>query len=162
MTRPPANPRPKSRKAEVFNERVERLADELKLAVQWNRPSILFAIYQSHIVMQNAQAALSQQLSQLGQRVEVYRVDDKKNVDIPLRLSEHPARAETVFFVLGLRAGRAAALRALNIRREYFVEYRIRAVFWLIEQEAIALAHEAPDFWAFRHRVIDFAETADG
>ncbi|MEJ5223779.1 MAG: tetratricopeptide repeat protein [Anaerolineales bacterium] len=48
--------------------------------------------------------------------------------------------------------------KPLNIRREILVESRIRAIFWLTEREAIDLARQAPDFWAFRHRVVDFLD----
>jgi tetratricopeptide (TPR) repeat protein len=143
---------------ESFAERVERLADELRLAIHWNRPSILLAVYQSHFIMLDAQTALENHLALLSQRVERFNVDERENADILLRLSQHPYLESTVFFVQGLSFGGQATLRALNIRREYFVEHRIRAVFWLTEQEAIAVARDAPDFWAFRHRAVDFME----
>ena len=144
--------------SEPFAERVERLADELRLAIKWNRPSILLAVYQSRFVMLDAQAALAKDLDALGQRVERFVVDAKENADIPLLLSEQPDLAQTVFFIEGLQYGGTAALRALNFRREDFVERRIRVVFWLTEHEAVAIPREAPDFWRFRHRVVDFME----
>jgi tetratricopeptide (TPR) repeat protein len=152
--------RHKGSESESFAGRVARLVDELKLAIEWNRPSILFAIYQSHFVMENAQNALAVQLRALGQGVERYVVT-RENADIPLILSHHPERERTVFFVQGLQFGGEAAVRALNIRREYFVEKSIRAVFWLTEYEATAVAHSAPDFWAFRHRSVDFIDVPE-
>jgi tetratricopeptide (TPR) repeat protein len=149
--------RHKGAESESFAGRVARLADELRLAIEWNRPSILFAIYQSHFVMEDAQNALALQLRGLGQEVERYVVN-RENADIPMILSHHPGRERTVFYVQGLQFGGEAAVRALNIRREYFVEKRIRAVFWLTEYEATALAHSAPDFWSFRHRSVDFMD----
>jgi tetratricopeptide (TPR) repeat protein len=152
--------RRKGTESESFAGRVARLADELKLAIEWNRPSILFAVYQSHFVMEDAQNALALQVRALGQEVERYVVN-KENADIPLILSHHPERERTVFFVQGLQFGGEAAVRALNIRREYFVDKNIRAVFWLTEYEATALAHGAPDFWAFRHRSVDFMDVPE-
>lgn len=152
--------RRKSVEGESFESRVARLADELKLAIEWNRPSILFAVYQSHFVMEDAQSALAAQVKAIGQNVERYLVT-KENTDIPLILSHHPERERTVFFVQGIQFGGEAVVRALNMRREYFVEKSIRAVFWLTEYEATAVAHGAPDFWAFRHRSVDFMEVPE-
>jgi tetratricopeptide (TPR) repeat protein len=44
------------------------------------------------------------------------------------------------------------------VRREYLVEDKVRAVFWLTEREAADLPRRAPDFWAFRHWVGEFLE----
>lgn len=152
--------RHKGSEADSFGDRIARLADELKLAVEWNRPSILFAVYQSHFVMQEAQKALAAQIRAVGQEVERYIVN-KENADIPFVLSRHPDREKIVFFVQGVQFGGEPALRALNVRREYFVDKSIRAVFWLTEYEATAMAHSAPDFWAFRHRSVDFMDVPE-
>jgi tetratricopeptide (TPR) repeat protein len=37
------------------------------------------------------------------------------------------------------------------------MEHRFRTIFWLTENESRNLPQFAPDFWAFRHRVIEFA-----
>jgi tetratricopeptide (TPR) repeat protein len=146
---------------EPFAERVDRLAHELELAIRWERPSILLAVYSSMYVMGDAAAALEAQLREGGQQVVWVRVSGEADADIPMRLAEHPQRNGAVFFVSGLQWGGQTALRALNIRREYFVDERLRAVFWLTENEAVAIAREAPDFWAFRHRVVEFVESPE-
>jgi tetratricopeptide (TPR) repeat protein len=143
---------------EPFAERVDRLARELELAIRWDRSSILLAVYSSMYVMGDAAAALEAQLREGGQQVVWVRVNGEADADIPMRLAEHPQRNGAVFFVSGLQWGGQTALRALNIRREYFVDERLRAVFWLTENEAVAIARQAPDFWAFRHRVVEFVE----
>lgn len=151
--------------AEPFDERVDRLFRELDLAIKWNRPSILLAVYSSEFVRADTEAALSAKLRELGQTVTPYRVTGEDNADIPLHLSQHPEKAKTVFSISGLQWGGGKdgrnAYRALNIRREYFVDYLIRAVFWLTKKEAIALPNYAPDFWAFRHRVVEFVEAPE-
>ena len=87
---------------------------------------------------------------------------DESHFDIPLLLSQRPERDRSVFSVTGLARGGgkagANAYRALNIRREYFVDYAIRVVIWLARDEAMALSRHAPDFWAFRRRVVDAIE----
>jgi tetratricopeptide (TPR) repeat protein len=155
----------KNELVEPFDERVNRLFRELEQALKWNRPSILLAVYSSEFVRADAEAALSAKLHELGQSVTPYRVTGEENADIPLNLSQHPEKAKTVFFVSGLQWGGGKdgrnVYRALNIRREYFVDYLIRVVFWLTEKEAIALPNFAPDFWAFRHRVVEFVEAPE-
>jgi tetratricopeptide (TPR) repeat protein len=146
---------------EPLTDRVDRLARELGLAIRWDRPSILLAVYSSMYVMGDAAAALEAQLRKGGQQVVWVRVNGEADADIPMRLAEHPQRNGTVFFISGLQWGGQTALRALNIRREYFVDERLRAVFWLTENEAVAIAREAPDFWAFRHRVVEFVESPE-
>ncbi len=145
---------------ESFEAQAIKLCDELRLAAQWERPSILFAVCCSDSVKDKAQTALVKLLELVGEKVQLYQVNDKENADIPLRLSRKHHCAQKVFFVEGLSQGGEGAVRALNIRREYFVSKQIRAVFWLSEAEERTLAGAAPDFWAFRHRVVYFKEDA--
>lgn len=142
------------REAEHFESRMIQLCDELRLAGEWERPSILFAVCQTETIRAAGQSALAKLLELVGQKVSVVQVDAKKNVDIPLLLSRKHHRTQKVFFVQGLDAGGGAALGALNLRREYLVDKKIRVVFWLTESEEQAVARAAPDFWAFRHQVI--------
>ena len=143
-----------------FEEHVAILYGELEQAIKWDRPSILLAIYASEFVRADAEDALTVELDKLGQSVTHYRVSGRENADIALNLSQQPDIAHTVFFVSGLQwgggEGEENAYRALNYRREYFVDHHIRVIFWVTEEEAVALPNLAPDFWAFRHRVIEF------
>jgi hypothetical protein len=144
---------------ESFNERLDILFGELSLAVNWQRPSILIAVYLSEIIRAQAQNILSSRLGSIHQSVKAVRVNAKQ-FDIPLGLSQNPAGEKTIFFVTGLKWGGGKrgfnAFRALNMRREFFVDYQIRAVFWLTVKEAKLLPRRAPDFWAFRHQVVEF------
>ena len=71
-----------------------------------------------------------------------------------------------MFFISGIGrnndAGRGVIYRALNFQRELLVENRIILVLWLGTPEAAELALQAPDFWAFRHRVVEFAPDRGG
>ena len=145
-----------------FDDRVDMLFDELELAVKWDRPSILLAVYKSEFVQADIERILNARLSEIGVKVFQYLVNENQ-FDIPLELIKQPDLEKTVFFVSGLRwgGGRSGgnSFRALNIRREYLVDYKIRAVFWLTEEESVELPFRAPDFWSFRHRVIEFIDT---
>ena len=146
---------------ESFAERITTLVDEINLAVKWNRPSILLAIYGSEVTASRARASLQKKLANIGQQVKPVRVD-KENFDIPWFLSQFEQHEDVVFFISGLRWGggrsRTNAYQALNLRRELFVDEKIRLVLWLNNKEAGDLPQHAPDFWAFRHRVVEFPE----
>ena len=86
---------------------------------------------------------------------------ESANPDVIRAMSETPNSRDMVFFVSGIEnadlASDGKVYRALNIRRELLVEKHICVVFWLNESEAANLPRLAPDFWAFRHRVVEFA-----
>lgn len=157
------SPTPKLRSAR--DPREDILFSELELAVRWNRPSILFAVYDSHVVRRRVIRRLARRLNRIGQHVCDFRITTAR-ADVPLALRDHPRRETTVFMVWGLQQAesvfRENPYKPLNIRREILVESRIRAIFWLTEREAIDLARQAPDFWAFRHRVVDFLDPFAG
>lgn len=145
----------------IFEERLNGILDELSLGIKWERPSLLIVVYRSEHTKHEVQAILAKSLEQLGQTVVFYTVD-KAHYDIPIELLKHPAHQQSVFFVTGLRwgggRGYSNAYRALNMHREYFIEGNIKAIFWLTKSEVRQLARFSPDFWAFRHKVVEFLD----
>lgn len=141
--------------------RVNIVLDELSLGIQWDRPSIIVLIYRSEHIKNKVQAILAKSLVESGQIVLQYVVDNL-HYDIPLDLLDHPKHRNAVFFVSGLRwgggRGYSNAYRALNMHREYLVDGNIRAIFWLTINEGKQLPRYSPDFWAFRHRVVEFLD----
>ena len=141
-----------------MEEDISSLFEELRLANQWHRPSILLVAYHSKLALLDAQNQLRKKLLKIKQSIFPIAVTEK-NYDIPLFASNFPKRDRTVFFVTGLQNGAGPtsqnAYRALNIRRELLVDYQIRIVFWLSEEEADVLPMKALDFWSFRHRMIE-------
>jgi len=150
--------------SESFAERIDLLFEELSFAFERQRPSILLVFYEYESVRERAERALEMRLAENGQLLVPFSVD-ANHFDIPLLLSQRPERDLSVFSVSSLSRGggkeSANAYRALNIRREYFVDYAIRVVIWLDRNEAMALSRHAPDFWAFRHRVVEFYDAAE-
>lgn len=142
-----------------FQENIETLFEELDLAVKWERPSILLAVQKSKLGQNKAAGALEMRLKAIGQTVQPIVVDNEEP-DVPHRILNAANLDHTVFFVSNIDWGGGEdgkdAYRALNMYREFFVENRVRAVFWLTGNEAANLPRHAPDFWAFRHRVIEF------
>jgi len=161
MSRSTPSRRKKSGPGESFDERVESLFEELTFAIQWRRPSILLAVYETESLRAKADLALEKRLATIHQTLVRLAVSEQQ-FDIPLLLSQRPDRERCIYAVTGLSSGGgkegANAYRALNIRREYLVDYAIRVIFWLTSAEAIELARHAPDFWAFRHRLVEFDE----
>ncbi|HEY6072782.1 MAG TPA: tetratricopeptide repeat protein, partial [Anaerolineales bacterium] len=135
---------------------------ELELAVRWQRPYILFAVYSSEYVRSDAQSQLENQIIDLGQEIEHLRVMDAKKDGLFRSLLQCNDLDEKVFFVEGLRWGHTddeSIYRSLNQNRELFRDYGLRTIFWLTENEIADLAHLAPDFWALRHGMVEFSES---
>lgn len=143
-----------------LEENLEILIDEIKLAVQWQRPSILLTVHRSNLGRDKIRQVLDARLATLGLLVIKLNVD--KDHPNPARwILENQKGSEPVYFISNLEWGGGEqgieAFKALNLYREQFIENRIKAVFWLTLNEASGLARHAPDFWAFRHRVVEFA-----
>jgi tetratricopeptide (TPR) repeat protein len=150
--------------SDSFTERLEILREELTLAIRFDRPSILFAIYSSLTIRKSAEAWIKDRIGALDQGVIDLRVTRDRD-DIPTLIYDHPSRERVVFSISDLSRGggkgRRNAYRALNLRREHFVEHPARMIFWLTRAEAKTLPRYAPDFWAFRHRVVEFFDQPD-
>ncbi|HTX91573.1 MAG TPA: tetratricopeptide repeat protein, partial [Anaerolineales bacterium] len=148
---------------EPFEDRIDILFRELELATKWQRPSLLFAVYSSEYVHSDAAIALENRLLELGQRTYHLKLKSQADADISSVISDRSDFNNVIFFVEGLRWGSGEEQEnvyvLLNNRREYFIEHGVRMVFWLTENEAIDMAHYAPDYWAFRHRVIEFIDS---
>src|SRR5512140_1286922 len=145
-----------------FEERVDILARELELAVKWQRPCILMVVYSSEYVRSDVEAALENHLMDLGQRAVRLQLKNQRTETVLAFLREFKDPANAVFLVHGLHWGSEAeggTYSTLNLQREFFVERQIRTVFWLTQNEIQQLARFAPEFWAYRHRVVEFSES---
>lgn len=145
-----------------FNERVEILVKELELATKWQRPCILLVVYTSEYVRADVENALENYLIDLGQKTTSLRTKNRNASDIIPFLREFKNPADTVFFLDGLgwdNSDESKVYTALNLQREFFAEKGVRVIFWLTQSEIINLAHHAPDFWAYRDRVVEFSES---
>mgnify|MGYP001468016376 FL=1 len=150
----------KSFYSKASKEGMEIIKDEIQLAFKWQRPSILLAIQKSKLDLLKNQLALEQELIKTNKIVKWLNVDNN-DPDIINIMCGAPDHNEVVFFVSGIghtnNIDNIKIYNALNLHRELLVEQNIRVVFWLTELEAAKLPYYAPDFWAFRHRVIEFA-----
>src|SRR5512138_3606097 len=145
-----------------FDERVEILSKELELAVKWQRPCILLVVYTSEYVRSDVEGALENYLFDLGQKAVCLQLKNQRIDSAVSFLREFKDPASAVFMVHGLHWGESPEsdiCSTLNLQREFFVERQVRAVFWLTHNEIVNLARFAPDFWAYRHRVLEFTES---
>jgi tetratricopeptide (TPR) repeat protein len=140
---------------ETFERRVSRLANYLTRAYKYNKPSILFVMYLSEFLRSDVEKSLKSALDEQG--LEVVSVDAGNNKDLPAFFSAMNSD-NTVFSVHNMEKGFPDALQYLNFKREELVEHHVKAVFWVREEELARISLEAPDFFAFRNRVIEFME----
>ncbi len=150
---------------EAFDDRIDILFRELELAIRWKRPSILLAIFNSEHIHNEVEAVLKNRLLDVGQDVHSFKIEEDENSDIPAYLTNLPHLDKKVIFVEGFKLGggqeNAKAYRTLNIGRDYFINRKVRVVFCLTVEEANDLARYAPEFWGYRHRVVEFLEQLD-
>jgi tetratricopeptide (TPR) repeat protein len=144
-----------------FDERLSVLVEELELAVKWQRPCILLAVYNSDFVRGDVETALKTRLMDLGQKRVKLSLENRKPAELPDLFKQIKNPRRTVIEIDGFRhanGSEADVYAALNRQREYFIERRIRNIFWLTEKELAELAHAAPEFWAHRDRVVEFIQ----
>jgi len=139
----------------TLDERLSVLLDEIQLAFSWDRPSILLAIQNTKTGLKRAKVAFEAKLTALDKKVvHIDPEDDQKDVLHRMLTLRDPE--QFVFFVQNL-GSQKEVYDSLNLHRETAVEQRLKIVFWLTEDEVSNLSRLAPDFWAFRHRTIEFS-----
>ena len=139
--------------------RISRLGNYLIRAHKYNKASILFALYLSEYVRADVEKEIKQLLNEHG--LEALSVDAGEHKDLPYFFS-FSSSGQTVFFVHNMEKGFPDALRYLNFKREDIIDHQVKAVFWVTEKELTCIGNEAPDFFAFRNRVVEFIEVPLG
>lgn len=147
-------------RGKYFERAVALIISELDVALEWDAPIVIFAIYRSEHVVDDVELSLKEDLAVRGQNIIRLRISrEYYNVD---RIIAQKDKKHSVFSILGISQGggedQANAYKALNLHREFFIENNIRVIFWLTEDEIAQLPRHAPDFWAFRHRVLEFLQ----
>ena len=145
-----------------FEERVEIIAKDLELAVRWQRPCVLFAVYSSEYVRADVECMLENHVIDLEQEVVHIRTHPDQPYDLFQTMEAEGIQDHVVFFIDELtqnHAGDYSVFMQLNKRREYFNEGCVRVVFWLTQKEIVELAHQAPEFWTLRHGVVEFVDS---
>jgi len=146
-----------------FDETIDFLLEELAQAMKWDRPSILLAVHKSKLSQNKAESALKNKLKKIGANVIEIVVSIESPDAVQSILASKADVAKDVFFISNIDQGGGEdgrnAYRALNLYRETIIENKVKVVLWLTTNEEIKLPKYAPDFWAFRHRVVEFSST---
>jgi tetratricopeptide (TPR) repeat protein len=140
---------------ESIDVRISRLGNYLIRAHKYNKASILFALYLSEYVCADVEKEIKQLLNEHG--LESLNVDAGEHKDLPYFFSSSSSD-QTVFFIHNMEKGFPDALRHLNFKREDIIDHQVKAIFWVTEKELTCIGNEAPDFFAFRNRVVEFIE----
>ncbi len=147
---------------ESLEARVDMLLRELELALHWQRPSVLFAVYRSEYVRADAALTLTRKLETAGWQLLFLSLTDLVQGNLAARLDSLPDPERAILFVqgaAGIAAEAAPSLyAALERQCDLLLDHEVRVVFWLTEDETVKLARHAPDFWALRHRVVEFLD----
>ena len=148
----PQNTRP-------FQENISIICDELHLAKQWGKASIILTTHRSTRSQEKTKKAFQKKLGDLGYsivEIDINKIEGNF-IDYMLQLE---SIENIVFYVSHIDWGGGRderdGYRTLKLYRETFVEKNIKAIFFLTLREASKLPSYAPDFWAFRHRVLEF------
>ncbi len=140
---------------DTFEARVSRLGNYIIRAFNYDKPSILFAMYMSEFLRADVEKSFEKSMKEQG--LNVVNVDAAKNKDIPSFISSTNSN-NSVFLVYNMEKGFPEVLQFLNFKREELVERHIKVIFWVKEEELARISLEAPDFFAFRNRVVEFME----
>jgi tetratricopeptide (TPR) repeat protein len=130
------------------------LVEEVRQAIAWSRPSILIAVHASKNDQPRDMTLLEKKLTELSVKVEYVQPADWQPGFIRNMFREtDPDKA--VIFIRDI-GNQLQIYDELNMDRELIVDRRLKLIIWLTTEEIALLSHRSPDFWAFRHRVIEF------
>jgi len=145
-----------------FQDRIDILFHEIELAVKWERPSILFAIYKSELIRDEVNYLLKGKLQNIAQKTHTIRTNDTDQFDFLSQISLLPDLSRTVLLIDGFNwecgAEGVRVLTEFNEHREFFIDNNIRAIFWLYENKVSEFAANATECWILRHRVVEFVD----
>ena len=145
-----------------FQDRIDILYHEIELAVRWDRPSILFAIYRSDAIRDEVNTLLKEKLNGIAQRTHFVKTNHKDQFDFLAQIPPLPELSQTVLLIDGFNweCGKEGVrvFKEFNKHREYFIDNNIRAIFWLFENEVSDFAANATECWILRHRMVEFVD----
>jgi len=145
-----------------FDDRVELLSNELELAIKWDRPVALLAVYNSECVRADAENALENFLLQQGQKIIRVQMDDSKNPGLISLLQNFPVDTSDVIFVNGISqhfTKQTNIFIKLGNHQDILNDKKIRIVFWLTQNAIPEMMRSAPDFWEYRQRIVEFTDS---
>lgn len=142
-----------------FHAQLEKIFSELALSSQWGSPLIIAISYLSAHVQKDMERLLQEQAKQLG--MPFIALNDQ--ADSPLIEEIQKINTKDSVFSLSTfgsidNGENTDVYQYLNLHREFFIEKSIRLILWLNPEALEKMTTYAPDFWAFRHLVIDLTQ----
>jgi len=141
-----------------FDERIEIIWEDLKLAIQWNRPSLLLVVYNSEYVRADAETVLKNFLIEQGQRVVHIQMDETPDTSFISLLRKFQTAEGHIFFINGSSPEQRNILAKLGNHKDILTRKKIRIVIWLTANGLVDLARNAPEIWDCRQHVIEFPD----
>ncbi len=141
-----------------FDEQIEVIWEELKLSIQWNRPSLLLVVYNSEYVRADAETVLKNYLIGRGQKIINIQMDKTPDISFTFLLRKFQTAESHIFFIHGSTPEHRAILAQLGTHNDILTRKKIRLVLWLTAKGLADLAHNAPDLWESRQHVIEFLD----
>jgi len=143
----------------AFKENLSAIYDELHLAKQWGKASIILTVHKSSLSQEKTKEVLRNELGTYGYSLVDVEINKIEGNFIEYMLQQE--NIENIVFCIsnidwGGGKDEKDGYRTLNLYRETFIEKKIKAIFFLTAREDANLPKYAPDFWAFRHRVLGF------
>ena len=86
-----------------FQDRIDILYREIELAVRWERPSILFAIYKSDLIRDKANRLLRENLKNIAQNTYSIRTNHTNHFDFLSEVSQLPNLSQIVLLIDGFK-----------------------------------------------------------
>jgi len=142
-----------------FGERVEIILEELKLAIDWDRPSILLVVYNSEYVRADAETALKNFLIDRGQMIVQIQMDETPEINLITFFRKFQPTEDRIFFIHGSDPEQRNILAKLGNHKDILIRKKIRLVIWLTSKGLADLARNAPELWESRGHVIEFPDT---
>ncbi len=146
-------------KNSLFKKEVTGIYDALTFAAKWQRPAVLFAIYETAASGAEAATALESQLNRRGQHVTHITPDADGDNNLAEEIFGKSAWDETVFFMMHLTFSSDANLYdAISEHSDFLINNRVRIVYWITQEDFIDYVGKAPVDWDIQHKLFDFSE----
>ncbi len=142
-----------------FDERIEIIWEELNLAIQWNRPSLLLVVYNSEYVRADAETVLKKILIERGQKIVHIQMEETPDTNFISLLRKFQTAEDHIFFIHGSSPEQRNILAKLGNHKDILTRKKIRIVIWLTANGLVDLVRNAPEIWEYRQHLIEFPDT---
>ncbi|MCF6278683.1 MAG: hypothetical protein L3J16_08045 [Anaerolineales bacterium] len=140
-----------------FEVQLDKLTQELDLSSRWGLPAILLAVYENTLVGAKAVSSLEAHLKSQGQYVCHIAPDVEGKNNIIAEITRNNHWEETVFFIMHLGCSTDENIyETLNAHSDFFVNNKIRVVYWLTKSDLVDYVSHSPEYWFSHHNLVEF------